>query len=173
MDARYEAYSFADPHYYDSPVRWGAPEEFALTQEPAPQGWVRRDRGIWAGLQPEGVQLPDQGWKIHVSATLEERRTRRGDSLPYRVEQALHFSNAGGIYLARDPETGQQLVLKEARPYAGLDQRGTDAVARLTHEAEMLRRLDGVLEVPRLLAELTSWEHRFWPARPTSSSSRR
>ncbi|MFD0635876.1 hypothetical protein ACFQ9X_34240 [Catenulispora yoronensis] len=32
-------------------------------------------------------------------------------------------------------------MLKEARPHAGLDQRGEDAVQRLGHERDILRRL--------------------------------
>ncbi len=71
MDTRYEAYSFADPYFYDSPVRWGEPEEFAVLGEPLPDGWVRRDQGIWVGVHPSGVRLPEQGWKIHVSACLD------------------------------------------------------------------------------------------------------
>ncbi|TQF01158.1 phosphotransferase [Kitasatospora acidiphila] len=306
MDTRYEVHSFADPLFYDSPVRWGAAEEFTASVEPAPSGWVRGERGIWVMLHPVGRRLPEQGWKVHVSATLEnagqvletvreyclgerlpfkflrglpvvqlqnakyaarsasgkfctlypvddeqlarclaelgaaldgepgpyilsdlrwrrgplyvrygafierwlrdadgipqlaftdpegtlvpdvrapvfevpdwapvpevlrealaERKAARGggtDKLPYQVERALHFSNAGGIYLARDPESGRQVVLKEGRPHAGLDQRGADAPTRLRHEARMLELLGGVAQVPTLLGRFTAWEHEF------------
>ncbi|WP_063771954.1 class III lanthionine synthetase LanKC [Kitasatospora mediocidica] len=303
MDTRYEAYSFADPLFYDSPVRWGAHEEFAALGEPLPDGWVQHDRGTWVGVQPRGLRLPEQGWKIHVSAcldnaeevlatvrayclgdrlpfkflrglplvqlqnakyaargssgkfctlypvddaqlerclsvlgaelagqpgpyilsdlrwgagplhlrygafverwrrsetgeaelafadpdgnlipdvraavfelpdwapvpdflrpTLDERRTARSGQLPYQVERALHFSNAGGIYLAKDAANDRQVVLKEARPHAGLDQRGTDSVARLRHEGEILQELAGVDAVPALIDRLTAWEHHF------------
>ncbi|MFD1271449.1 hypothetical protein ACFQ51_04140 [Streptomyces kaempferi] len=40
------------------------------------------------------------------------------DDFPYTVQSALHFSNGGGIYLARRTTDGQQVVLKEARPHA-------------------------------------------------------
>lgn len=309
MDTRYESHSFADPLFYDSPARWGRNEEFAAVREPLPEGWTRQDLGVWVMLHPTGVQLPEQGWKIHVSACLDNAQTvldavrrhceaermpfkylrglpvlqiqnakyaprggsgkfctlyptddgqlerclkalgaelagqpgpyilsdlrwgegplylrygafvsrwhrseagvaelafadpqgnlvpdvraavfevpdwapvpeflrpaledrkngakhgsARSGSLPYQVERALHFSNAGGIYLATDPATGQRVVLKEGRPYAGLDQRGTDAVARLRHEYEILRTLAGVPAVPSAVAELTAWEHHF------------
>ena len=42
------------------------------------------------------------------------------------MEKALHFSNGGGVYLGRDTRTGEQIVLKEARPYAGLAADGAD-----------------------------------------------
>ncbi|MFE0465276.1 class III lanthionine synthetase LanKC [Kitasatospora sp. NPDC058965] len=303
MDMRYEAYSYADPLFYDSPVRWAALEEFPAASEPAPPGWACNTREVWVGYQPEDLALPEQGWKIHVSAGLEnaarildtvraycfahrvpfkflrsitlvqtqnakyasrgssgkfmtlypvgdealERclvdldaalagesgpyilsdlrwrngplylryggfveqlcRTETGelvlafrepsgalrpdvrravfevpdwapvpavlaraladagqastDAFPYAVERALHFSNGGGIYLARPADGGPEVVLKEARPYAGLDQRGEDAVTRLGREHEVLQRLAGIDAVPVALGYLTAWEHHF------------
>ncbi|MER8185021.1 class III lanthionine synthetase LanKC [Kitasatospora sp. NPDC094015] len=303
MDNRYEAYAYADPLFYDSPRRWGAPDEFAAVDRPLPAGWERGDLEIWAVVRPVGVPLPDQGWKIHVSSCLADaeevleevwayclreritfkflrglpilqvqnskyaargssgkfctlypvddaelerclhglgpllagrrgpyilsdlrwgdgplylryggfaerhcrndagervlalegpdgrlvpdvrgagfsvpswapvpevlapalaaRAAQQGPALPYTVERVLHFSNAGGVYLARDGADGPQLVLKEARPHAGLDQRGTDAVTRLEQEHAMLSRLAGVPGVPAVHGLLTAWEHRF------------
>ncbi|MFC8448809.1 class III lanthionine synthetase LanKC [Kitasatospora sp. NPDC057223] len=303
MDNRYEAYAYADPLFYDSPRRWGAADEFAAVSRPLPSGWEHGDLEIWAVVRPQDVQLPSQGWKIHVSSCAEdaeevlaevwdyclrERITfkflrglpilqvqnskyaprgasgkfctlypvddaelerclgglgsrlagRRGPyilsdlrwgegplylryggfaerhcrneagervlaleepggrlvpdvrgagfsvpdwapvpaflapvlaaraqqqdtGLPYTVERVLHFSNAGGVYLARDQADGRQVVLKEARPYAGLDQRGTDAVARLQQEHDMLALLAGLPGVPVVHGLLTVWEHRF------------
>ncbi|WP_280698570.1 class III lanthionine synthetase LanKC [Kitasatospora sp. GP82] len=299
---RYEAYSYADPLFYDSPVRWASHDEFAAVAESLPLGWVSQDRDVWVTVQPADVQLPDQGWKVHVSACLDnaeqvldavrayclregvpfkylrglpilqvqnakyaargssgkfctlypldehglerclqelgselsgqpgpyilsdlrwkdgplylrygaflerwcrsetgeqvlalatpdgrlvpdvraavfevpdwapvpdflrpvlDSRRSGGGTLPYQVERALHFSNAGGIYLARDRADGTRVVLKEARPHAGLDQRGTDAVSRLRHEHDILTRLAGVPAVPVLHGQLTAWEHQF------------
>jgi hypothetical protein len=306
MDNRYEAYAYADPIFYDSPRRWGAHEEFAAVGRPLPEGWELREQEIWAVVRPSGVQLPPQGWKIHVSSRAEdaeevleavfayclrervtfkflrglpvlqvqnskyaargssgkfctlypvgeealercldglgrelagrkgpyilsdlrwgdgplylryggfaerycrndagervlalldsqgrlvpdvrgtgfavpswapvpefvaaavaERAAQRDNGLPYTVERVLHFSNAGGVYLARDGADGPPLVLKEARPFAGLDQRGTDAVTRLRNEHAVLLRLAGVPGVPQVPARnglLTAWEHEF------------
>ncbi|MEV4556312.1 class III lanthionine synthetase LanKC [Kitasatospora sp. NPDC049285] len=302
MDMRYEAYSYADPVFYDSPVQWAARDEYPAVAEPVPDGWTRSLREVWAGYQPT-APLPDQGWKIHVSAglhnasqildtvraycfehgvpfkflrspalvqtqnakyasrgssgkfmtlyplddtqlercltdldtaldgapgpyILSDLRWRNGplhlrygafteqfcrneegelvlafreptgrlrpdvrravfevpdwaprpavlaealagaggnsvDAFPYTVERALHFSNGGGIYLARPSGGGAQVVLKEARPYAGLDQRGEDAVQRLGRERQVLEALAGVDAVPAVLGDLTAWEHRF------------
>ncbi len=70
MDARYEPFCFADPVFYDTPERWQRTvADFAAAAGPVPAGWRREDRDLWAVYQPEGVRLPLQGWKIHVSAT--------------------------------------------------------------------------------------------------------
>lgn len=305
MDMLYEAYSYADALFYDSPVRWGTIEEFAAAGEPLPAGWLRNAKDVWVGLAPAELELPEQGWKIHVSASLEnaeqilaivyaycvEQRmafkflrspalvhtqnakyAARGSSgkfltlypvddhvlerclddlgaaltgmkgpyilsdlrwgegplylryggfteqycrsetgelvlalrepsgrlrpdvrravfevpewapvppvlstalaqrdsnsvadFPFSIESALHFSNGGGIYLGTrtDGADKRPVVLKEARPHAGLDQRGVDAVARLGHERDILQRLDGVEAVPAVLGYLTAWEHHF------------
>ncbi|MFE2626336.1 class III lanthionine synthetase LanKC [Streptomyces sp. NPDC059374] len=304
VDMRYEAFSYADPVFYDSPVRWASVEEFAAAGAPIPDGWVGSVREVWVGRQPVGVELPDQGWKIHVSACLDnaehilsvvaaycydrgvafkflrspalvqtqnakyasrgssgkfmtlypvddaalerclddldtalagqagpyilsDLRWRRGplflrygaftelfcrsesgelvlalrepsgrlrpdvrravfevpdwapvpavlaealadragragaDEFAYQVQRALHFSNGGGIYVARPAGGGQEVVLKEARPHAGLDQRGDDAVARLGRERDILHRLDGLSAVPAALDYFTAWEHHF------------
>ncbi|MEU4877929.1 class III lanthionine synthetase LanKC [Streptomyces sp. NPDC021608] len=303
MDMRYEAYAYADRTFYDSPVRWATADEFAAVREPIPAGWLGSEREVWAGRTPDDVELPDQGWKIHVSACLDDaerilslvsayclrhrvaykflrspalvqtqnaKYASRGSSgkfmtlypvdegelkrclvdldevltglrgpyilsdlrwrngplylryggfteqfcrsesgelvlalrepsgrlrpdvrravfevpdwapvpeilaqaladraatstadFPYTVERALHFSNGGGIYLARPSSGGEQVVLKEARPHAGLDQRGDDAVSRLGRERDILHRLEGVPFAPAVLGYHTAWEHHF------------
>ncbi|GAA2317006.1 class III lanthionine synthetase LanKC [Nonomuraea roseoviolacea subsp. roseoviolacea] len=81
--------------------------------------------------------------------------------LPYEIEQVLHFSNGGGVYLARHRATGERLVLKEARPHAGLDAAGRDAVTRLAHERDVLERLAGLDAAPALRDHFTLGEHHF------------
>jgi hypothetical protein len=304
MDDRYEAFAMADPSFYDAlhAVRTAGPL-FATADRDLPAGWRRREQADWFTFEPSGVRLPDQGWKIHASATVERagrvldavwdycvpRRIpfkflrspatlvarsskyaprghsgklvtiypaderacetiltelgsvldgepgpyilsdlrwgsgplyvrygafinrygpdergelvpviadadgrsvpdRRGPvfavppwvalpeflaphlaarnavtvaELPYAIEQVLHFSNGGGVYLGRDTRSGEAVVLKEARPHAGLDGRGHDAVSRLEHEYEALRRLAGIPSVPRVHDLFWLGEHRF------------
>ncbi|RBQ14127.1 lantipeptide synthetase [Spongiactinospora rosea] len=81
--------------------------------------------------------------------------------LPYQVENVLHFSNGGGVYLAKDTRTGERVVLKEARPHAGLDAAGRDAVARLAHERDILARLAGLPAAPALIDHFALGEHWF------------
>ncbi|MEV0389826.1 class III lanthionine synthetase LanKC [Nonomuraea sp. NPDC050643] len=81
--------------------------------------------------------------------------------LPYEIESVLHFSNGGGVYLGRDSRTGERVVLKEARPHAGLDAAGRDAVARIEHERDILERLAGLPASPELHDYFTLGEHHF------------
>lgn len=97
----------------------------------------------------------------YIAPAVAERATQRDSGLPYTVERVLHFSNAGGVYLARDGADRPPVVLKEARPFAGLDQRGVDAVTRLRNEHAVLARLAGAPAVPAEHGLLTAWEHEF------------
>lgn len=81
--------------------------------------------------------------------------------LPYTVERVLHFSNGGGIYVARNTRTNTQVVLKEARPFSGLDALGHDAVQRLETEYDTLRRLAGIPGIPEVYDFFWVGEHRF------------
>lgn len=303
MDRGYAAYCLADRHFYDSPVRAIDSVDYAVARRPLPPGWQRSAAADWLVCRPERIRLPAQGWKIHVSARLDEaadvlatvwdyctaqplafkfirsrllyllrnakqadrassgklvtiypadegelERTlfelagrlqgRRGpyilsdlrwgdgplyvryggfaerrcraadgslvpaiedgegrlvpdvrapvfqtppwvtmpaclrphlaarggatiDEMPYRIEAALHFSNAGGLYRAVDRKTGARVALKEARPHAGLSGDGLDAVARLERERWALDRLAGLECVPALHGTFTFQEHRF------------
>lgn len=81
--------------------------------------------------------------------------------LPYTIERALHFSNGGGVYAGRDDRTGERVVLKEARPYAGLAADGADAVTRLKREQAALERLSGLACTPEVLDSFTLGGHHF------------
>ena len=311
-------YCIAHPRFFDVPER--IPDTatwFATSKAPAPDGWVRGQAGLSITLRPKDLQLPDQGWKVHVSATLDDAervvdvvhdfcvanliafkfvRSRaatlalnskywprnasgklltlyprdteqltfvlerlgpllpgvagpyvlsdlrygegplfvrygafkelwhrhpngsrvpgirrpdgqtapdvRGvtfsipdfvdvpdvirpfvdappghsDDFPYTFERALHFSNGGGVYAARREGSNDDVVLREARPHAGLDGRGRDAIARLRNERDILQRLSGLSCVPRIFEYVTAWEHEFLalehvPGAPCSTRS--
>ncbi|MBQ1093773.1 class III lanthionine synthetase LanKC [Streptomyces sp. B93] len=308
MNKGYAVYCDADPHFYEAPhhVAPGAAagrSRYAAASLPVPEGWQRHESGDWLALRPVDAHLPDQGWKIHVSACLDnaesvlervrrhcldhgtafkfvpsryllhqrnakyadragsgkfitvypadeadfERLTgelaelldgepgplilsdlriadgpvhvryggftrrecfdddgelrpavtgpdgtlvpdRRGpvfqppswvtlpaflrphlraraavtlEGLPYTVESALHFSNGGGVYLGRDTSSGARVVLKEARPYAGLAADGADAVTRLERERRALERLSGLDCTPEVLGHFVVGDHHF------------
>jgi hypothetical protein len=93
---------------------------------------------------PDWVALPE-----FVQPHLAARSALSLRGLPYRVIEPLYFTNGGGTYLAEHRQTGQRVVLREARPDAGLDAPGADTVTRLHREHEVLRRLDGLDCVPR------------------------
>jgi len=301
MDPRYEAFTIADPSWYEPLDRCKDEQSlFSLAVRKIPEGWRREHHGVWEFLTPEAAEeLPEQGWKIHVSATpdtseetieaawqvcrrlglpwkflrsrlivtalntkyahrassgktvtvyprttdelrtaltaldallggrpgpyvLSDQRWNEGPvSVRYgaftlmwreltdgtlvpalrdpqgrlvadprrpvfttpewaevpeflapqptgeyttlnghRIHKALHFSNGGGVYLAQDGR-GRNVVLKEARPHAGLDGNGVDAVERLRTEEAILRKVAHLPFVPRLFNSFTAWEHHY------------
>jgi predicted Ser/Thr protein kinase len=105
---------------------------------------------------PEWVALPE-----FLQPHLAARNSVTTAALPYEIESVLQFSNGGGVYLGRDLRTRRYVVLKEARPHAGLDVAGRDAVARLTHERDILARLAGLDAVPALLDYFVLGDHHF------------
>lgn len=109
-----------------------------------------------------GFTVPD--W-VSLPAFLEPQLAARNNTtvaeLPYRIEQALHFSNGGGVYAGTDRRSGDSVVLKEGRPYAGLAADGADAVTRLEREKAALDRLDGLSVAPAVRDWFTLGEHRF------------
>ncbi|MDT8912303.1 class III lanthionine synthetase LanKC [Amycolatopsis sp. PS_44_ISF1] len=40
-----------------------------------PDGWTRGQEGVWAMWTPPGARLPAQGWKVHVSTTLDRAQS--------------------------------------------------------------------------------------------------
>ncbi len=95
---------------------------------------------------PSWVRLPE-----FLEPHLAARNSVTIEDLPYQVEHALHFSNGGGVYEATDKRTGARVVLKEARPHAGLAADGSDAVDRLQREHEFLSQLSGLGIAPEPL----------------------
>lgn len=121
---------------------------------------------------PSGVLVPDlrppvfspPSWASlpgFLEQDLAARNATTVADLPYQVEEALHFSNGGGVYAATDIRTGKRVVLKEARPHAGLVADGSDAVARLRREHELLQRLSGLGIAPEVLDYFEVGDHHF------------
>ncbi|WP_084468760.1 class III lanthionine synthetase LanKC [Nocardiopsis trehalosi] len=160
-------YILSDLRWGDGPlyIRYGA---FAMR-------YVRDEYGVPvpAMADPEGRLVPDRREPVFrhpewvtppefLRPHLERRRAAETPAdFPYRIRSALHFSNGGGIYLAEELRTGATVVLKEARPHAGLEHTGRDAVTRLLHERDILTRLSGVEGVVGLRGHLEAWEHHF------------
>ncbi|MEU1403763.1 class III lanthionine synthetase LanKC [Streptomyces sp. NPDC005728] len=160
-------YVLSDLRWSEGPlyVRYGA---FEAAYCFSPDGdWVP------AMTRPDGRRVPDRrrpfftvpDWAPVPSFLADHLRTTRdttrADPFPYTVEKALHFSNGGGVYRAVDRATGRRVVLREARPHAGLDRNGEDAVERLRREHDVLQHLAHLACVPRVHTLTTHWEHHF------------
>ncbi|MFE7657056.1 class III lanthionine synthetase LanKC [Streptomyces bottropensis] len=109
---------------------------------------------------PAWVTLPDC-----LAESLAARNASTMGDFPFRAVRALHFSNGGGVYEAQDLRQGSgteaTVLLKEARPLAGLDEESEDAVTRLERERWALERLAGLDCVPPLIDYRKGREHYF------------
>lgn len=159
--------------YILSDLRWGAgplyvryggfDERFCVGPdgelEPAMEdasGRLVPDRRGTTFQVPDWVDLP-----ACLVPHLEARNSATVQEIPYRIEGALHFSNGGGVYEGVDERSEDRVVLKEARPHAGLSVGGEDAVTRLAHERHMLERLSGLVCVPELRDHFLLGDHHF------------
>jgi tRNA A-37 threonylcarbamoyl transferase component Bud32 len=105
---------------------------------------------------PEWVRMPE-----FLAPHLDARNSVAVTDLEYDLIGALHFSNGGGVYTATDKRTGEQVILKEARPHAGLAADGSDAVTRLRREHDVLMRLSGLGIAPEVRGYFQVGEHDF------------
>lgn len=160
-------YILSDLRWQDGPLylRYGG---FALQQ-------VRNDSDelVPAIEAPDGSLVPDERGPVFRPPTwvetpsfVREQLDRMGgdqrpESFPYEVREALHFSNGGGIYVARALVDDQTVVIKEARPFAGLTPDGRDAVVRLEREAQFLSEFSDVPNVVRKRDYLVEGGHHF------------
>ena len=159
--------------YILSDLRWGAGPVHVRYGGFAPR-YCADERGetVLAIEDATGTLVPDvrgpvfsvPSW-VTLPDFLEPHLAARGAvtmaEVPFQVEEALHFSNGGGVYRGRDKRTGDKVVLKEARPHAGLSADGADAVTRLRRERAMLERLAGIDGVPGLVDWFSVGEHEF------------
>jgi len=106
MDLRYEAFCFADPLFFDEQrENGGAADDFATALRPPAVGWTAVDHGVRRVLRPEGRDLPAQGWKIHVSAGLDNIRRLLVRVHHYCREHKIAFKHLRSE-LARNSEFG-------------------------------------------------------------------
>ncbi|MBB4934083.1 hypothetical protein F4561_004903 [Lipingzhangella halophila] len=123
-------------------------------------------------VNPQGELVPDHrgpsfrvpDW-VDIPGFLDEahkaRRAQNLSDFPFTVYRALHFSNGGGVYRATASETGEDVILKEARPFSGIDASNEDAVERIRREKWALEVLDGMPGIPRVERFIRGHEHYF------------
>jgi len=119
-----------------------------------PDGSLVPDVRAPAFLPPSWVDIPP-----FLAALADEYAQRTPPAGFPDVTGALHHSNAGGIYVAH--EDGRDVIVKEARPHAGMTPDGRDAVARSRDEAAALRTLRSCAGVTRLLRTFEVLDHHY------------
>lgn len=160
-------YILSDLRYGSGPlyIRYGAYKQQFVRNEhdelvPAlrrPDGQLEADQRLPTFSPPDWVEIPP-----FVSAMRSSMGTaKRPEGFAYDIEESLHFSNGGGIYAATTRAHGERVVLKEARPHAGLAPDGRDAVQRLEREFGFLELFRDIPQVVTTRDYFVESEHHF------------
>jgi serine/threonine protein kinase len=96
--------------------------------------------------RPDDSQGPQKPSEIH----LKEGR--------YLVKTSMSYTNSGGVYIAEDTQTGQQVVIKEARPLVDSIE---DTVSLLKKEYRLLSKIAHLKIAPQPIDFFQDWEHFF------------
>jgi len=121
---------------------------------------------------PDGRFVPDQrlahptvpAWETPVIPPENSDSGGQVDPLlhgRYRIEAAISFSSAGGVYLAHDSHTGKRVVVKEARPCINASADDYDAVELLKKEHRLLKVVADTGVAPQAVDLFQEWEHWF------------
>lgn len=122
----------------------------------SPDGTLEQDLRVPYYRTPSWVKTPAFLEDNYLSS---DQSTNSSDFQGFEIKSALHFSSGGGIYKAT--KNSEFVILKEGRPFCGLDASGRDAVARIRREASILRALDSVSGVAHFVDEFDVWEHHY------------
>jgi Lanthionine synthetase C-like protein/Protein kinase domain len=126
-----------------------------------------------AGPQGEPVKDQRQAWfsppswvprpfpSDPASATARKRPEAVVLADRFIVRTAIQHANKGGVYRAQDRQTGETVILKQARAHVGSELTGLDARDTLRREADMLDRLHGDGLAPRRISLFESGDSVF------------
>ncbi|MCA2230238.1 class IV lanthionine synthetase LanL [Nonomuraea aurantiaca] len=122
-------------------------------------GWTPDSRKAW-------YSPPDWAPAPIAEAVSERRESQRGKSQVklddrFVVYEAIRHSNRGGVYRAIDEQTGEKVVVKEARPFVAAEMDGTDARDFLRNEYDVLRTLEPLRVAVRPIALFDYQDHVF------------
>lgn len=162
------SYILSDRRYKDSQVvhyRYGGllsrsildvtgDKQLVLT---APDGSTTGDARLPYFVVPDWVKDPFAG--MNRTSSLGQDNTLKDGR--YHIEEAIAFSNTGGVYLATDRQSGKRVIIKEARPFTNLTPNGCEAVALLKKEHRLLTVLLGTGITPEPMDFFKDWEHHF------------
>lgn len=104
---------------------------------------------------PDGVKVP-----AFLSEWLDSD-DEEIKALPFSINSALQFSNCGGLYEATMSGSSYKVILKEARPYTGIDNYNLYATDRLNQEKQALEVLNDFQNIPKFYWFGNVWEHQY------------
>ncbi|WP_407287105.1 class III lanthionine synthetase LanKC [Streptomyces sp. BP-8] len=128
-----ESFALADRTFFDWPGNWDL-EATRFPVPPLPDGWTHDENEAWAFCRPPEDRLPDQGWKIHVSAAPEDAHRTIADVAAHCTRHGLTFK-----YLK-----SANVLRALSRKYAQRSSAGKLLTVYPADEAELARTLDGL-----------------------------
>lgn len=128
-----ESFALADRTFFDWPGNWDL-EATRFPAPPLPDGWTRDDNEAWTFCRPAEDHLPDQGWKIHVSAAPDDARRTLADVAAYCTRHGLAFK-----YLK-----SANVLRALSRKYAQRSSAGKLLTVYPVDDAELARTLEGL-----------------------------
>lgn len=162
-------YILSDRRYKDSKVlfyRYGGIKKLAVANEKgeevsmlvSPTGETVPDERKPFFYLPAWVRDPfEADYRDESTYQDEQGRIALKDGR-YLVKNVLGYSNAGGVYIADDTETGQEVVIKEARPFVTYTE---ESVSLLKKEFRILSKVADADVAPRPVDFFQDWEHFF------------
>nr|WP_238448995.1 hypothetical protein [Micromonospora sp. 4G55] len=96
MDERYDSYCAVDPLFYDSLASASTVVAGYATDRPVPDGWECQVKDDWLIHGPVDGSLPQQGWKIHVSARLDNAERVLTRVMDYCQPRGIPFKHLRG-----------------------------------------------------------------------------
>lgn len=128
-----ESFALADRTFFDWPGNWDL-EATRFPAPPLPDGWTRDDNEAWTFCRPPQDRLPDQGWKIHVSASPDDAPRTIADVAGYCARHDIAFK-----YLK-----SANVLRALSRKYAQRSSAGKLLTVYPADDAELARTLEGL-----------------------------
>ncbi|MGP8300659.1 class III lanthionine synthetase LanKC [Streptomyces inhibens] len=128
-----ESFALADRTFFDWPGNWNT-EATRFPAPPLPDGWTLDENEAWTFCRPPEDQLPDQGWKIHVSAAPDDAHRTIADVAAYCTRHGLAFK-----YLK-----SANVLRALSRKYAQRSSAGKLLTVYPVDEADLARTLEGL-----------------------------
>ncbi|MFC7583708.1 hypothetical protein ACFQYP_07985 [Nonomuraea antimicrobica] len=97
---KHELYCLVDPCFYDTLEHSTAEDaDFPLLRRPLPPGWSTALTDTWCYFAPDTIDppLPPQGWKIHVSARVEDAEKAIEAVRDYCLPRGIAFKFLRGL----------------------------------------------------------------------------
>ncbi|MGW7578849.1 class III lanthionine synthetase LanKC [Streptomyces sp. NPDC054765] len=144
-----ESFALADRTFFDWPGNWDL-EATRFPAPPLPDGWSREDNEAWTFCRPPEDHLPDQGWKIHVSAAPDDARRTLADVAAYCARHGIAFKylKSANVLRALSRKYAQRSSAGKLLTVYPVDE------AQLAHALEGLDALVGGRPGPYVLTDL-------------------